>query len=187
MPDKQLPALPAGRLSGAPTYDGGIDSRLPERPWSSVDTYGYASAMSSHRPGYSDSVATHVPSSNYLGSSIVLAPLASFTSVSSLSDIASPLGESTMPLSSTPTQSLSLPRGHGSGGGGGSGVPTLSVALPSPYLLGPSSQLAEPAPAPAPAPAAAPSEPIGPPISEAWAAGLVQPCLLIEVRTMFSR
>lgn len=176
MPDKQLPALPAGPLSGASTYDGGTDSRLPERPWSSFDTYSYANVVPSGRPGHSEPVATHAPLSNYLGSSIVLAPLASFASASSLSDFASPLSESTMPLSSTPTQSLSLPRG--SGGGSGGGVPTLSVALPSPYLLGSSSKLAEQAPAP--------SEPIEPPIPEEWAAGLVQPCLLIEVRTFFS-
>jgi len=214
MPDKQLPALPTPP-----------EHRVFERPMSSTGpvpglyegTHASTNGGGQARLTDGDAATTWPHTSTYLGTSFALAPLASFSSVSSLSEQAPPhSGERTMPLSSTPTQTMSQSRA--------SGAPTLSVALPSPYLLLASSQTSSdlgaetaprshmqlsrasaydthpdalpPEPArldaalpleqPAPSQDAACVEPpnvdMAPPIPEDWAAGLVQPCLMIEVR-----
>lgn len=237
MHDKQLPALPEPyerRFPGALGQLGEPVSGLYERPASM-----YPSTEPAGQARYYDGEPGAPPpsTSSYLGSSFALAPLASFTSASTISEQASmPMGDSVMPLSSTPTQAVSQART--------SGAPTLSVALPSPYLLMNSSnamperaatteQLAQGLPAaqapvhatphlptstsaygvyggapvpsiptqepalieaaaltpaaPAPTHSSACEEPanvaVEPPVSEDWAAGLVQPCLLIEVCT----
>ena len=222
MPDKQLPALPTP------------ERRAYERPAHySMPVHGLhdrssAPTSAQHGRHTNDDSAARPHTSSYLGASFALAPLASFPSASSLSEpVSAPIGDTITPMSSTPTQTVSPSRT--------SGAPTLSVALPSPYLLLASSQTstefgaptdtAPRAPPMTQVPVDGPNEPphtsvhgmyadapasqtahldaplpLGPlvtpqdipcveppnidmlpPIPEDWAAGLVQPCLIIEV------